>query len=268
MTVRRSMVYVGVAALACVPLTWLTRAISGAREGARSAQCISNLKQIGLGLLNYESKYGCFPPAYVADATGKPLYSWRVLLMAELDRTDGWFGGRLAGGFRFDEPWDSPNNSKLHQLQPYTVLHCPSHPCGAGSASTETDFVAVVGPGTVFPSDGTSRRLADVTDGPENTLAVVEVVDAGIHWMEPKELDWGTMSFRLNDQTRPSVSSNHPFGGSSYPGPHVLTVDDMVTYLPRNLPPETLRALLTIAGGERIQRGEWIGDPDARRADK
>ncbi len=104
MTVRRSMAYIGVVALACVPLTWLTRAIADAREGARSAQCIGNLKQIGLGLLNYESKYGCFPPAYVADAKGKPLYSWRVLLMAELDRTDGWFGGRLAGGFRFDEP--------------------------------------------------------------------------------------------------------------------------------------------------------------------
>jgi len=259
MTVRRSMAYVAAVGLACAPITWLTRAILDAREAARSCQCISNLKQIGLGLLNYESRYGCFPPAYVADATGRPLYSWRVVLMAELDRTDRWFGGRLAGGFRFDEPWDSPNNRKLHQLEPYTVLHCPSHPSGAGS--TETHFVAVVGPGTLFPSDGTSRRRADVIDGLENTLAVVEVVDAGIHWMEPKELDWGTMSFRLNDRTHPSVSSNHPFGGSSYPGPHVVTVDNMVTCLPRNLRPETLRALLTIAGGERIDPGEWHQRP-------
>src|SRR5215218_9799403 len=101
MTVRRSMAYVAVVALACVPLTWLVRAVDDAREAARSSQCVSNLKQIGLALLNYESRYGCFPPAYVADAAGKSLYSWRVLLMAELDRTDGWFGGRLAGGFRF-----------------------------------------------------------------------------------------------------------------------------------------------------------------------
>ncbi len=194
-----------------------------------------NLKQIGLGLLNYESRYGCFPPAYVADANGKPLYSWRVLLMAEIDRTDRWFGGQLAGGFHFDEPWDSPNNSKLHKLTPYTVWHCPSDPAIAGS--NETNFVAVVGPGTMFPSDGTSRRLADVTDGPENTLIVVEVVNAGIHWMEPKELDWRTMSFRLNDGTRPSVSSNHSFEGSGNLGPHVLTVDDMVTKLPWKPPP-------------------------------
>lgn len=255
MTVRRAMAYVGIVALVCLPLTWVTRAYTDAREAARSCQCVGNLKQIGLGLLNYKSTYGCFPPAYVADATGKPLYSWRVLLMAELDRTDGWLGHRLVGGFRFDEPWDSPNNSKLHHLRPAAVLNCPSHPSGAGS--TDTHFVAVVGPGTLFPSDGTSRRLADVVDGPEDTLAVVEVVDAGIHWMEPKDLDWETMSFRLNDRKHPSVSSYHPFGGSSFPGPHVLTVDDKVTSLPRDLRPETLRALLTIAGGEKIQRSEW-----------
>jgi hypothetical protein len=75
--------------------------------------------------------------------------------------------------------------------------------------------------------------------------------------MEPKELDWSTMSFRLNDRAHPSISSNHPFRGSSYPGPHILTVNDMVTCLPRNLATETLRALLTIGGGERIERNEW-----------
>jgi hypothetical protein len=260
MSVRRSMAYVGVIALACVPIRWVARAVTDAREAARSAQCVGHLKQIGLALLNYDSTYGCFPPAYVADAKGQPLYSWRVLLMAELDRTAGWFGGRLAGGFHFDEPWNSPNNSKLHQLiTPYTALQCPSDPARAGS--TETHYVAVVGTGTMFPSDGTSRRLADVTDGPGDTLVVVEVVDAGIHWMEPRELDWATMSFRLNDRTCPSISSNHPFTLSSYPGPHVLTADDMVSGLPRNLSPKTLRALLTIAGGEKIERSEWHQGP-------
>jgi hypothetical protein len=250
MTVRRTLACVAVAALACAPMTWLVRAVTDAREAARSSQCIGNLKQLGLALLNYESRYGCFPPAYVADAQGRPLYSWRVLLMADLDRCENWFGGRLVGGFRFDEPWDSPNNRKLHTLRPYTIFQCPSHPAAAGSA--ETHYVAVVGPGTVFPGDGTSRRLADVTDGPGDTLIVVEVADAGIHWMEPKERDWRTMSFRLNDRTRPGVSSHHTLNG-----PHALTVDDMVVSLRRGLAPGTLRALLTIAGGEKVDPGEW-----------
>jgi Protein of unknown function (DUF1559) len=258
MTVRRAMGYIGVVALVCASVTWMKRAYDGAREAARSSQCVGHLKQIGLALLNYESTYGCFPPAYVADAKGKPLYSWRVLLMAELDRTDRWFGGRLAGGFRFDEAWDSPTNRTLHGLTPDNTLNCP---CDRATArTTGTNYFAVVGPGTIFPSDGTSRRLAEVTDGPENTLIVVEVVDPGIHWMEPKELDWGTMSFRLDDQTHSSIASNHP-AGFEYSGPHVLTVNGMVTNLPRNLRPETLKALLTIAGGERIERKAWYLRP-------
>ncbi len=130
--------------------------------------------------------------------------SWCV----DLDRVEGIFGGRFAAGFRPDEPWDSQNNRKLHELSTYTFWRCPSHP--NGGRSNDTHFVAVVGPGTIFPSDGTSRRLSDVKDGPGDTLIVVEVLNAGIHWMEPKELYWDEMSFRLNDQSRPSMSGNHP----------------------------------------------------------
>ena len=70
MTVRRSMAYVGVVALACLPLTWLARAIRDAREDARSGNCVGGLKQLGLALMNYASEYGCCPPAYVADGLG------------------------------------------------------------------------------------------------------------------------------------------------------------------------------------------------------
>jgi hypothetical protein len=171
--------------------------------------------------------------------------------MADLDRQEGWFGHRLSNEFHFDEPWDSPNNCKLHQLSMNHVLQCPSDP--AHLVSLDTNYVAVVGPGTIFPSDGTVRRSSDVVDGPGNTLMVVEVVGAGIHWMEPKELDWDTMSFRLNDPTNPSISSNHPFANSLYGGPHAVMVDDMIRLLPADITPDSIKALLSIAGGERIE---------------
>lgn len=45
-------------------------AVMGARESARRIQCVNNLKQIGLGLLNYESVYSHFPSLYSDSVMG------------------------------------------------------------------------------------------------------------------------------------------------------------------------------------------------------
>jgi prepilin-type N-terminal cleavage/methylation domain-containing protein len=40
----------------------LLPAVQAAREAARRTQCLNNLRQMGLALLNYESTYKVFPP--------------------------------------------------------------------------------------------------------------------------------------------------------------------------------------------------------------
>ncbi|MEX0641102.1 MAG: DUF1559 domain-containing protein [Pirellulales bacterium] len=54
----------------------LLPAIQAARESARRAQCLNNVKQIGIALQNYHSTYQTFPPGETALSNGQPGHSW------------------------------------------------------------------------------------------------------------------------------------------------------------------------------------------------
>lgn len=61
-----------VIAVITVLVALLLPAVQQARERARSAQCMNNLKQIGLALQNYESAHTVFPPSFVRQEDGNP----------------------------------------------------------------------------------------------------------------------------------------------------------------------------------------------------
>ena len=105
-------------------------------------QCANNLKQIGLALHAYHERYGVLPPAYVADANGRPMHSWRVLLLPFLEQQS------LYDWYDFREPWDGPHNIKLLNNTPSCYI-CPSR---LSYPTTVTSYVAITGPGTMFPA--------------------------------------------------------------------------------------------------------------------
>src|SRR5436190_7601184 len=71
----------------------------GTREAARRMQCSNHLKQIGLALQNYHDEYKSLPPAYIADTEGKPMHSWRVLILPFMEQKP------LYDKYDFNEPW-------------------------------------------------------------------------------------------------------------------------------------------------------------------
>lgn len=201
--------------------------------------CRYNLRNIALALQNYHDVYDSFPPAYIADANGKPMHSWRVLILPFLENRN------LYDQYRFDEPWNGPNNSRLASEMP-EYYQCRASRNGQ-LGPPPTRYVAVVGPGTVWP-DAKSTRFADIADGFGNTILIVETSNAPVHWMEPRDLDLRTMNLSINPKAGKAISSKHPSGGA-----HAAMVDASVVFLSeKKCTPNTLRALLTISGGEKV----------------
>jgi hypothetical protein len=143
-------------------------------ETSRSIRYAINMDIIGCAFHDYYDEYGALPPLYTIDEEGKPLHSWRVLILPFLGRHG------LYSQIRLDEPWDSDYNRQFHDKMPwfYTCLSNPRMGC---------TYSAVAG-WSLIPAEvaGSVRGLTfqDFPDGLGDTLALVEVRMA-FNWMDP-----------------------------------------------------------------------------------
>jgi prepilin-type N-terminal cleavage/methylation domain-containing protein/prepilin-type processing-associated H-X9-DG protein len=125
-----------VIAIIAILIALLLPAVQAAREAARRAQCVNNLKQIGLGFHNFESSNGFFPPANVqgtvipmnlnVGATGKAAspyqyHSWAPWILPFLEKQV------IANAYNTSNDWRKPMNSTSVSTQISTFL-CPSTP--------------------------------------------------------------------------------------------------------------------------------------------
>ncbi len=199
---------------------------------------------VGVALSSYTETHSHYPAARVDG------HSWRIRLLPYM-----WSSPQYEH-YRFDLPWTAEGNVDLHTRPLQGKAGAPrawGHPYGPPldhDPIGETPYLMVVGE-DAFAHATRPRKSDEITDGLENTIAVVEVVNSSVHWLSPVDLEFDSMSFKINDGPQ-SISSSHPAG------PMALFADGVVFRLNPEIPAETVRALCTINGGEDLSRDALV----------
>lgn len=209
---------------------FLLPSVRRSREPARRSQCKNNLKQIVIALQNYVDVHHALPPAYTVDADGKPLHSWRTLILPYLEQK------ALYDKIDLTKAWDDPANAEVFKSFVWAYA-CPSE--ALGESRNLTTYLAVVTPTSCMRLTE-PRLLADIKDGTSKTVMVLEVDSKhAVPWMAPQDAD-EALFLGINPQ------SDLVHAG----GTHAAMVDGSARFLNANLPIETRRALISIDGNE------------------
>ncbi len=200
------------------------------REQQQSVDALNNVRHLILGMHNFESAYKELPgPAY--GKGDSPGLSWRVAVLPFVGEQE------LYEQFRLDESWDSEHNRKLIPQMPPVFLHPSSTLQVSGGRSS---FIVPTAEGCAH-QPGKPCRFKDFRDGSSNSILLLAVTDETAPvWTQPV-----TSNVDLN---QPRTGLWRSADGNFLAG----RCDGSVALLSESNPDDTIRALLTINGGETI----------------
>lgn len=196
----------------------------------RNSEASVRARQVAKAFLKYEEENGSFPPPFSVDAKGKPLHSWRVLLLPYIEQRN------LFKLFRIDEPWDSKHNLEVAQNVPvqYSI-----GPAKIVDGLLHTRILAMVGDDSVIRTETT--KFQSIVDGTVDTISVaVGSEEQAVPWTKPVDLQ-GTP-----DELSKKMLDANPDGF------WVATTDSAVHYVPPKADAEKLAWALQINDGNLI----------------
>ncbi|MEW4568699.1 DUF1559 domain-containing protein [Tautonia sp. JC769] len=191
-----------VIAIIGVLIALLLPAVQSAREAARRAQCVNNMKQIGIALHNYHDALGSFPMGTIINAPGWPNlpslrtpWSFHILRFLE----EGNLGNALNFEVGIAGPnWEGSNANMSLIATRVSTYNCPSdtqevfladwrpkYNYGPNWGNTNLGQLNVGDPTTdgirYLRAPFTVNRVAgmrDFRDGTSNTILVSELIQA------------------------------------------------------------------------------------------
>jgi hypothetical protein len=179
----------------------------------------------------YQGEHGRLPPAVVYGEDGKPLHSWRVLILPYMDQPE------LYKRFKLDEPWDSPHNLPLLAEMPRT--YGPPRWKAKRVPPYHTVLHVFVGGGAAFEGRQGMRIPEDFPDGTSNTILVIEGGEP-VPWTKPEDLPYAP------DRPLPD------FRPLFKDGFRVGVVDGSMRWVRKDTSEATLRAAITRKGGDTL----------------
>jgi len=154
-----------VIAIIAVLIGLLLPAVQAAREAARRAQCVNNLKQLGLASHNYHDVVGKFPTGMYLHPVFGPTSglawnnaSWLVLLLPQVEQQPLFnsvnfsmmMGTQIGGGWRWSPMYAAGDPNSTVRVTVLNSLICPSDNSPNIDNTNPDDLIGLNAAGTSY----------------------------------------------------------------------------------------------------------------------
>ena len=241
-----------VIAIIAILIGLLLPAVQKVRESAARAKCQNNLKQIGLGLNNFHSTYGVFPPGAVASTTAlisqshlkragvsvfNVNHSWTPFILSYIEQDN------VYKQYTMGKSWNATVNRPIITT-PIKIFMCPSVPGGdsrmcitssgavqnpptdyapnnAYAAALETaGYVDVASDRTGILAVNRCYSIPEVRDGASNTFLISEDAGRPDRWQAGQLIAAnGQLDGGWADRNNEYITHGYTTDGTAHPGP-------------------------------------------------